>query len=294
MTRLYGAHLSIGEGFRNIPLLAKELGISAVQIHPSAPQRWITKPIEDEKAEQLVKYAKNTPLRLIFHHAIYLINLAQPDKQKFHLSKMAIVVYLQFDHEINRLASIFKSPLRSGGVVVHTGSAKYYPTEKEALARAVKGLNWICENSPKDSVILLETSAGAGKIIGDRFEELAELKAKCKYSERIFFALDTQHMYASGYDIVKKTDEVAKQAEKILGLENIKLIHVNDSPYNLGERKDRHANIGEGVLGVEGLKVFLTHEAFANIPALLETPNVKSKKTLKKEVRLLRKVLGIG
>ena len=290
-TRYFGAHISISKGFSYLPKLAQKLNISAIQIHPTAPQRWATKPIDDVKAEELAKNSKDTTLREIYLHAIYLVNLAHSDKQKFHLSKVSIVTYLEFQHHINHYAKLYKVPIVCKGVVVHPGSAKHYPTEKEALERAVKGINWILENSPKDTTILLETSAGAGKIIGDAFEELKILREESNDPSRIKYTLDTQHMYSSGYDIVNNTNTVVEQLENTLGIKNIELIHINDSPYPLGAKKDRHANLGEGTLGTEGIKKFINHPKLKDITVILETPNVKSEETLKKEIEILKSIL---
>jgi len=289
--RYYGAHLSVSHGFNKLAQICKQLDITAIQIHPTAPQRYATKPIDDVKAESIIKHSKNSPLRLVFLHAIYLINLAQPNKQKFHLSKVSLVTYLQFQHQINHFSKLYKSQIYSPGVIVHVGSAKHYKTEEEAYERAAYGLQWVLDNSPKDTTLLLEVSAGAGMIIGDRFEELALLRKMVKDKHRIKFALDTQHMFVSGYDIVNHPKEVAKQAVDILGKDNIEIIHLNDSKYPLNARKDRHENLGQGEIGLKALKEFINQPGLKHVPVVLETPACKSIETLKPEIQVLRSIL---
>ena len=292
MKRLWGAHVSAAGGLKNVILNAKTLNVSAVQIHPSAPQRWITKDIDTAQIESMVKEQKKYPeLKLIFAHAIYLINLANPDKQKFHLSKMAVISYLNFMFDVNSIAPKYNSDLKVGGVVVHPGSAKHVTSSEEAIERVQKGLNYILENS-RGGTVLLETTAGAGQIIGDTFEELSKLRENSIDPKRIKFCIDTQHMWASGYDIKNSPDAVIEEMEKYLGIENIKLIHLNDSATELGSHKDRHANLGEGTVGLLALKRFINHPKLAHIPVVLETPGLKSIETAKIEVTKLKQIIS--
>jgi len=292
MTRLFGAHVSASGGLKNVIVNAYKLHITATQIHPSAPQRWITKDIDHANIEELIKAHKKTQeLKVIFAHAIYLINLANPDKQKFHLSKMAVVSYLNFMHYVNTVAPKFNDTLKVGGVVVHPGSAKHVKTAKQAIQQVQKGLNWILENS-SGGTILLETTAGSGQIIGDTFEELAQLRQNSIDKTRVQFCLDTQHMWASGYDLKNNLDKIVENLDKTLGIENIKLIHLNDSATELGSHKDRHANLGEGTIGLKTLANFINHPELKHIPVVLETPGLKELKTAKLEVEKLKKILN--
>jgi apurinic endonuclease APN1 len=270
--RYLGAHVSTAGGLANAITAATTLGINTIQIHPSAPQRWITKPIDSAQTETLVKHQKNSPVKLVFAHAIYLINLANPEKQKFHLSKMAIVEYLNFTHNIDTIARYYESDLKTGGVVVHVGSAVHSPSKEEALTQSLKGINWILEQAPFGQ-LLLESSAGSGQVIGAMLQDLLWLREHAEQKERIGIALDTEHMFASGYNW-KSPDVVLAEVESLFPLSLVKLIHLNDSKVPCGSKKDRHENLGEGLIGEESLKQIVTNPLLKDIPMVLETPRM--------------------
>jgi apurinic endonuclease APN1 len=273
--RYLGAHVSVAGGLINGVKTATALGINTAQIHPTAPQRWNSTPIDQAGIESMIKEQKKSPLKLLFTHAIYLINLAQPDKQKFHLGKMSLVHYLNFLHDVKTIARHYESDLNTGGVVVHVGSAIHYPNKQEALERVSYGINWILENSNNDELLLLESSAGSGQVIGEKLEDLAWLREKTEQKERVGIALDTEHMFASGYDWTKP-EEVITQVKQVIPLELVKLIHLNDSKVACGSKKDRHENLGEGFIGEAAFKYIVPHPDLAGIPMVLETPNMKS------------------
>ncbi|MCC7303952.1 deoxyribonuclease IV [bacterium] len=272
--RYLGAHVSVAGGLQNGIITGIELGINTIQIHPTAPQRWISKPVDTAGIETMIKAQKHSPVKIVFAHAIYLINLAQPDKQKFHLGKMALVHYLDFMKDVDSISKSYESDLQAGGVVVHVGSAIHYPNKQEALERVSYGINWILENS-RGGELLLESSAGSGQVIGEKLEDLHWLYEKTEQKDRIGIALDTEHMFASGYDWTK-TDEVVHEVENVLPLDLVKVIHLNDSKVPCGSKKDRHENLGEGLIGEEALKRVINHKKLKNIPMVLETPRMKS------------------
>jgi len=272
--RYLGAHVSVAGGLANGIIAATTLQINAIQIHPTPPQRWTSKPLETAPIETFIKAQKKSPVKIVFAHAIYLINLAQPDKQKFHLSKLSLVHYLDFMSNLETIAKNYESDLVSGGVVVHVGSAIHYPSKQEALDRVLYGINWILENAPKGQ-LLLESSAGSGQIIGEKLEDLAWLRDKAEQRERIGFTLDTEHMFASGYDWTN-ADAVVSEIERALPLDKVALIHLNDSKVPCGSKKDRHENLGEGLIGETALKTIINHPKLKAIPMILETPRMKS------------------
>lgn len=272
--RYLGAHVSTAGGLSNAITAATQLGVNTIQIHPTAPQRWTSKPIDSAAIETLVKAQKNSPVKLLFAHAIYLINLAQPDKQKFHLGKMSLVVYLNFMKDLQAIAKHYESDIKAGGVVVHVGSAIHYPNKQEALDRVSYGINWILENAPEGE-LLLESSAGSGQVIGEKLEDLAWLRDHTEQKNRIGIALDTEHMFASGYDWIN-TDDVVKQVESFFPIELVKILHLNDSKVPCGSKKDRHENLGEGLIGEEAMKRIVNHPKLMNVPMVLETPRMKS------------------
>lgn len=280
--RYLGAHVSSAGGLHNAITAATELGINTIQIHPTPPQRWISKDIDTAPIESFLKAQKKSPVKMVFSHAIYLINLAQPDSQKFHLSKMALVHYLNFMNNISVIAKHFDCDIISGGVIVHVGSAIHYATKKEALDRVLYGINWILEQAPHN-MLLLESAAGSGQVIGAQLEDLAWLHEHAEQKDKVGIALDTEHMFASGYDW-KDADGVITTVESFFPLDLVKIIHLNDSKVELGSKKDRHENLGEGFIGEESMKKIVQHPKLKNIPMVLETPHMKSVEEAKIDV----------
>lgn len=288
MKRYLGAHVSVAGGLANGISAANILGINTIQIHPTPPQRWTSKAISEEAISEMAIAQQSSNVERIFAHAIYLINLAQPDKQKFHLGKLSLVHYLNFMEQLQQTVQPKSPNFIAGGVVVHVGSAIHYATKTEALERAAYGINWILEQAPGNSMLLLESSAGAGQVIGEKLEDLMWLREQTEQKNRVGIALDTEHMFASGYNWVQ-TEEVIHEIEQIIPIELVKVIHLNDSKVECGSKKDRHENLGEGFIGEEALKRIVTHQKLQAIPMVLETPRMKDLEEAKIDVaKLLR------
>ena len=282
-TRWFGAHVSSAGGFVNAAKNGAELGATAVQIHPSPPQRWNTNPYPDGYEDEFLKALESSGIQKVFFHGVYLINLASPDDKLRANSIRSLVHYLQLMEKI-----------RGEGVIFHIGSLKDEPSEQVGYERAAECVNRIFDTAPGSARLLLEISAGGGKIIGDKLEELAEVYQLIDAKDRVGFALDTQHLWASGYDLRNGLEAFMNEAEKILTFKKIWAVHINDSMTALGSRRDRHANIGEGEIGEEALRAFVNHEKLRKIPLILETPALKSMDTAKAEVEKLRQLLGVG
>lgn len=273
MKRFLGAFVSVAGGLHNGVTNGTNLGVNTIMIHPSPPQRWCTKPFDEKAIEGFNLVMKKSAIEKVFLHGIYLANLANPDKQKFHLSKLALVHYLNLNEKLTN----------GSGVVFHVGSIKD-TTEEEGFERIIKGINWILKEAPGKSCLMLEVAAGSGSVVGDKIEELKRIRDGVENPDRVFYCLDTAHLFGSGYDIVNKLDEVMDQIDKILGFENIKLVHFNDSKVELDSKKDRHENIGEGKIGKEAMVKFLNHPKLMNIPFVMETPGLKSDELAQSEV----------
>ncbi|MCA9386602.1 deoxyribonuclease IV [Candidatus Dojkabacteria bacterium] len=275
--RNLGCFVSCAGGLENGVKNGEALGVNTIMIHATPPQRWNSKPFEEDKMKAFKDAIIASEIVNTVHmHGIYLINLANPDKQKWHLSKVSIGNYLE-------LAEYIDSP----GVVFHTGSFKDIEPD-EGFERVIKGIDWICENANSSKPLFLECAAGAGKVIGSKFEHLARIRDGVKDKSRVQFCLDTQHMWASGYDILNDLDGVVDQMEKILGLENVRCVHFNDSKTELGSNRDRHENLGEGLIGEKGMKGFLNHPKLKGLDFVMETPNLKDMETAPIEVKKLQ------
>ncbi len=275
--RYFGAHVSSAGGLKNAAAAAIELNINTIQVHPSAPQRWNTTPFAPGIEDEFLALTDGSCLEKVFFHAIYLINMATPDPQKFHLAKTSLVNYLDLSARIG-----------GAGVIFHVGSMKDQPDEAEGYDRVVSGLNWVMERAPKGSRLILEVAAGSGSVIGDRVEELALIYSQLENKEQVGFGLDTQHMWASGYDLVTDLEGVVETVDKELSLKKVWSIHLNDSKTELGSRKDRHENIGDGLIGEEALRRAFLHPKLASIPFILETPALESLEGAQSEVNKLR------
>lgn len=279
--RYFGCHVSSSGGIANAVAAGSRLGVNTIQLHPSPPQRWNSKPYAANFEADFVAGRKGSCVQKVFFHAIYLINLATPNAQHFHLSKMSLQHYLDLSARIG-----------GDGVIVHVGSLKDEPDESVGYKRAAEGINWIMKETSGESRLLLEVAAGSGMVIGDRMEDLAQIYEQVECKERVGFALDTQHMWASGYDLDSNLEAVITDVEKNFGLDKVWAIHLNDSKTEKGSRKDRHENIGDGLIGEKVIKAVFTHKKLASIPFILETPHMKSEETAALEVRKLEAMLA--
>lgn len=291
MSQYLGAHVSASGGLKNAITNGEELAINSIQTMFSAPMRWSPKEINSQQVDDMAEAAANSDIKKILFHGVYLINLARADKQMFHMSKLSLLTHLAAS---SRLADGIKSHGSDAevlGVTFHPGSAKDL-TPEEGVKRISYGLNWIISELDKidhnNYMILLESSAGSGQIMGDTLEELAAMREGVEDKSKVGYVLDTQHMFVSGYDWRSDLDGILGQIESTIGLQNVRAFHLNDSMKPFDSHKDRHANLGEGEIGMEALTALVNHPRLANIPFILETPNLKSMDTARKEVDVLK------
>jgi deoxyribonuclease-4 len=277
MKRYFGAHVSCAGGLVNAAKAAIELGINTIQIHPSPPQRWNSQPFAAGVEDAFNAAREGSCLERVFFHAIYLINMATPDPQKFHFAKTSLLNYLDLSVRIG-----------GAGVIFHVGSMKDQSDEAEGYDRVVSGLNWVLERAPANSRLIMEVAAGSGSIIGDRVEELALIYSQLERKELAGFGLDTQHMWASGYNLATDLNGVIKNVDESLGLDKVWSIHLNDSKTELASKKDRHENIGDGLIGEAALRRAFTHPKLKSIPFILETPALESLDGARSEIEKLR------
>ncbi len=284
-----GIHVSSAGGIQNAIKNGEKYGVNTIQMMPTAPMRWATKQISNEDIVSFVNELETSGIRKILIHGIYLTNLARADKKLFHLGKMGLVVYLDFAEKVAK--EITKREIDSEilGICFHPGSQQDLP-HQESIEQISSGIQWVLDEVKGNQKLLIETTAGTGKNLGRNFEELVQMRNGVKDKDRVAYVLDTQHTFASGYDWVNNFDSVVKDIEDILGLDNLKSIHLNDSVPECGSNKDRHANLGEGEIGKETIRKILKYKKFKNIPFILETPAMKSPKTIEKEVTLLKEL----
>jgi deoxyribonuclease-4 len=284
-----GIHVSSAGGIQNAIKNGEKYGVNTIQMMPTAPMKWATKLIPDKDINNFVNELENSNIKKILIHGIYLTNLARGDKKLFHLGKMGLVVYLDFAEKVAKEIKDRDIDSEILGVCFHPGSQQDLDYKK-SMERISQGMQWVLDEVKGNQKLLIETTAGTGKNVGRNFEELVKIREGVKDKDRVNYVLDTQHTFAAGYDWVNNFDGVVKDIENILGLEKVKSIHLNDSVAELGTNKDRHANLGEGEIGKETFRKILNYKKFKEMPFILETPAMKSPKTIEKEVEVLREL----
>ena len=236
-------------------------------IYLGPPQNTIRKPIESMNADLMKQIAAENNINLedIIVHAPYIVNLARSDEEKFDFAVRFLATEVQGVHNIG-----------CKYLVLHPGSA--VDSEREdALRQVARGINEIIRLTPNArTVIAIETMAGKGNEVGRTFEEIKFIIDLVRDKSRIGVCLDTCHINDGGYDLVNNYEQVITDFDNIIGLEYLKVIHVNDSKNVLGAHKDRHENIGFGNLGFEAIMKIFNDQRFYNIPKILETPYVAS------------------
>ena len=252
---------------------------TALMIYTGAPQNTIRKQLKElhiAEALKLMDEANISREHLIIH-APYIINPATTDLEKR-------------DFCINFLTQEVKRSYAMGSkvIVLHPGNSLTIPVE-EAIENISFVVNKIIENTMEtDVVIALETMAGKGTEVGRTFHEVRAIMDKINVKERIGVCIDTCHMFDSGYDVVNDYTNVKKLLDEVIGIEHIKVIHLNDSKNPLASHKDRHANLGEGYIGFDALYRICHDPDFAKIPKILETPYIDGVAPYKDEIARLR------
>ena len=258
---------------------AIEYGANTFMFYTGAPQNTLRKPVESlrvDEAKTLMK-ENNIDVKNLVVHAPYIINLANlKDEEIFKLAKRVL------KDEIYRTNYIGVKYL-----VLHPGAHLNYG-EEAGLNRIVEGLNEVLDGDDSDVTILLETMSGKGSELGKTFKEIRYIIDHVNKKERLGVCLDTCHVFDAGYDIINDLDGVLKDFDEIIGLDLLKVIHVNDSKNILGSHKDRHANIGDGNIGYETLAKVVWHPLLRNKIKILETPYIDDKPPYKEEIARLR------
>ncbi|MCB0319346.1 MAG: deoxyribonuclease IV [Bdellovibrionales bacterium] len=276
MISYFGAHVSVSGGLEKAIENASALGVNSIQIHPSPPQRWNRNPYPPGYEEKFLELKARSSIEKVFFHAIYLINLVSPERDKVEQAKDSLAHYLDL---LGRI--------QGDGVIVHVGSLKDEPDDLAGFQRAAVAIDEILARTPESSRLILEVSAGSGRIVGARFEELREIYNRVQAKQRLGFGLDTQHMWASGYDIKDDLEGVMSSIGEVFGFEKVWSIHLNDSKTELASKKDRHENLGDGLIGEPALRTMLARPEFQSIPWILETPALKEMETAKAETQKL-------
>lgn len=252
---------------------------NCLMVYLGAPQNTLRKPLEAQNGLAALELAKQNGISKedIIVHAPYVVNLANPNPEKRAFS---------IDFLTKELIMVANLGLKY--MVLHPG-AHVGEGEKAGISYIIDGINQILSDPrTKDTVILLETMAGKGTELGRNFYEIANIMNNVEQTDRVKVCFDTCHVNDAGYDLLNNYEAVFTEFDEIVGLENIKVIHLNDSKNIVGAHKDRHENLGFGNLGFDTLIKVVYDERFKDIPKILETPYVGDFAPYKKEIEMIR------
>ena len=255
-----GAHVSTSGGVQNAVNNAMAIEAECMQIFASSPRAWAFRPQDSGSVDKFLNEIGNIP---VFLHGSYLINLGG-DPELLQKSIKSLIDHMNAAYQ-----------LKAKGVIFHCGSHKGAGF-KAIFDQAVNCLETVLDETPKETLLIIENSAGAGGQIGSKLTEIGQLISKVE-NPRLTVCIDTQHTIASGYDIskIETLQSFVDEFDREIGAHRLVAVHANDSKTDLGSGKDRHENIGQGYIGDNGFRNILNQELFKEIPFILEVPGVE-------------------
>jgi deoxyribonuclease-4 len=258
---LFGAHVSSAGGIWQAIDRGEEIGCDALQVFTQSPRMWRPTTHAPEAVARFRERRLEAGIRSVVCHALYLVNLASPDREIRKKSATAMRATLETAGAIG-----------AEGVVFHVGS-HLGDGLTAGLRKVVPAMRSLLELTGDDLWLVMENSAGTGGTIGRSVDELARITDGLDRHPRLGICLDSCHWYASGVDVTdpEALDAAVADLDERIGLDRLRCLHVNDSQTVLGSNRDRHESVGRGLMG-DGLHTFLAHPAFQELPAILETP----------------------
>jgi deoxyribonuclease-4 len=284
MPRLIGAHCSIAGGLRTAAERAGALKCNTIQIFTKNNNQWEAAPLLAREISDFQAACSKNGVRLAFAHAGYLINLAAVDEAVHERSMLSM------RQELER-AEALEMPY----LVAHPGSHKG-AEELAGVLQAAASLDRLIEETEGFRVqIVLETTAGQGNSLGCRFEHFAEIMSRLSkmHLRRIGICIDTAHIFSAGYDLSTPfaCGKVIKEFDRTIGLEHLKVIHLNDSMRECASRVDRHEHLGRGKIGLATFKWLLNDKRFINIPTVIETPKGATLDADRRNLKLIKSLI---
>lgn len=270
----FGCHLSISQGLFATGKTAAKINANTFAYFTRNPRGGKTKPIDTNDIDNFLKFARDNSFGPVVAHASYTMNVCSAKQEVRQFARKALC------EDIERM-QYTPDALYNFHPGSHTGQGA-----KTAITQIAQALDEASEYN-KHIYILLETMAGKGTEVGHSFEELADILAATDAHEKLGVCLDTCHVWDAGYDIKNHLDEVLDEFDKIIGLNRLKALHLNDSKNPCGSHKDRHEKLGKGQLGLETFKRIVTHPVLSCLPMILETPQ-DSLEGYAAEIKLLR------
>jgi deoxyribonuclease-4 len=278
----FGAHVSGAGGLWNAPANAANLGCEVLQMFSRPPQGGNPAPITPEVASKFKSAMQEYKIEAAYIHTPYFINLASAESR---IRGNSIRVIRE---ELDR-----GSLLGCRAVMFHPGSAKDVG-QVEGVKLVIEGIDKVLDGYKGYCQLLIEISAGAGMVMGDTFEEIAAFIDGAKRGEEVGVCFDTQHAFASGYDIRTPdgVNETFAMFDKLIGLEKLVMSHCNDSKAEFESHKDRHEHLGEGLIGLPGFEAIVKHPKLKHLDLILETPFEPDDKGVRKDLKTLKKFRG--
>lgn len=271
-----GCHLSVSKGYLHMAKEATSIGANTFQFFPRNPRGGASKPLVPEDVDALSAWMKVHRFGKILCHGAYTMNGASLKEEVRNFARQAIREDLV---KVSQLPDCLYN--------FHPGTHLKQGAEK-AIPLIADMVNFAMDYEDLNTTVLLETMAGKGTEVGRSFEELADIIERVERKDRIGVCLDTCHIYDGGYDIVNDLDGVLAGFDKVIGLERLKAIHLNDDKNPMGSQKDRHEKIGKGTIGLEAFERIINHPALRDLPFYLETPNDLA--GYKEEIEILKAI----
>jgi len=269
-----GSHISIQGGLHKAIDRGVELGCEAIQIFTTNPKGWNFDMPSEKELDLFRKKWKASEIKKIVGHSIYLSNFASPNQYIYINSINSLLSGLQISEKLGL-----------DGYIVHIGSHKGRGVEY-GLERATNAFTQALKTFEGKTPLILEISAGAGNTMGRNFDEIKVIIDNVR-DERLGICFDTAHAFESGYDLRSKKsfEDILNQIDKKIGLEKLKVFHINDSKTGLGSNVDRHENIGEGKIGKVAFVNIINHSKLKDLPGILETPETEENLNIIKKMR---------
>lgn len=273
-----GCHLSASDGFLAMGKTALSIGANTFQFFTRNPRGSKAKAIDPADVAAFLALAAENSFGTLVAHAPYTINPCSKDERTREFARMTLADDLRRMEHIPGNVYNFH-PGSHTGQGIETGIGQIAETLNAILTPDIR------------TTVLLETMSGKGSEVGSRFEELREIIDRVELSDKLGVCLDTCHVSDAGYDIADDPDGVLAEFDRVIGLDRLRAVHVNDSLNPVGSHKDRHARIGEGCLGAEALGRVVRHPALQGLPFVLETPNELP--GYAREIALLKELHGV-
>lgn len=255
-----GSHLSSSKGFCSIASDALKIGANTFQFFTRNPQGGKAKDIDPADVQKFLELAKEHHFQKFVAHAPYTLNPCSDNEQTREFAHMV------FEDDLKRMEYV-------------PGNYYNFHPGSHVGQGVLKGIELISSllneilKPEQSTMVLLETMSGKGSEVGSKFEELKSIIDSVDLKEKLGVCLDTCHVYSAGYDIVNDLDGVLEKFDRVIGLEKLKAVHLNDSKMPFASNKDRHEQIGKGTIGFEAIVRFINHPKLKHLPFVLETPN---------------------